>query len=232
MTMALESSGHLSLTRGLKSNQGAARRTQVRSTITREKLIAAARPVFAKKGYAATEITDLIDLVGVTKGALYHHFGGKSRLFDSCCIQIAHEIHEHSSKIVMQYSGDAWTQLILSIKSRFEIIASSYEAQRLLLIDGPSILGWRRWREIQADVSLGPLERTLEVLIEQGRIPDQPTAPIAQLLLAALNDAALSVATSSEPVEESAKLIVGLKTLINGLCTPAQLDLPCAMNDS
>ena len=55
----------------------------------------------------------------------------------------------------------------------------------------------------------------------QGTIPAQPTAPVAQLLLAALNDAALTVADAADPQTESARLIAALGTLLNGLRMPA-----------
>ena len=153
----------------------------------------------------------------ITKGALYHHFGGKEGLFEETCDKIAREIHQAASNAVRSLSGDAWKQLFVSIQTRFDYIACSPEAQRILLIDGPSVLGWQRWRALQADVTLGPLQQTLEILIEQGRIPEQPTRQVAQLLLAALNDAALSVAGAGDPKVESAKLFAALSILINGL---------------
>jgi AcrR family transcriptional regulator len=199
------------------------RRVQLRSTTTRAKLIEAARAVFVEKGYFAAEVSDIVQRIPVTKGALYHHFGSKEAVFEEACDQVAREVHAASSDVVRQFSGDAWKQLIVSIQARFDIIASSPEAQKILLIDGPAVLGLRRWREIQTDVTLEPLHRTLEILIEQGRIPDQPTRPIAQLLLAALNDAALSVAASEDPKAESVTLFAALATLINGLRAPANM---------
>jgi AcrR family transcriptional regulator len=193
------------------------RRTQLRSRTTRKKLLDAARAVFVEKGYLAAEVSDIVTRVPITKGALYHHFGGKERLFEEACEQIAREVQEASSDVVRQYSGDAWKQLFVSIQARFDIIAASPEAQKIMLLDGPSVLGWQRWRQIQADVTLEPLQRTLDILIEQGKIPDQPTGPVAQLLLAALNDAALSVAGAKDAKGESVKLIAALSTLINGL---------------
>lgn len=202
----------------IESRQDAPRRRpQLRSTTTREKLLAAARAVFAEKGYLATEVADIVSRVPITKGALYHHFGGKELLFEEACQRIARELHEAASDVVRPYSGDAWTQLIVSIQARFDLIARSPEAQKILLVDGPSVLGWQRWWTIQAEVTLEPLERTLEILIEQRRIPPQPTAPIARLLLAALNDAALCVAGSNDPERESRTLFAALATLMNGL---------------
>jgi len=115
---------------------------------------------------------------------------------------------------------DAWRQLLISIQARFDIIVASPDAQKIMLIDGPSVLGWQRWWEIQVEVTLGPLQRTLEILIEQDTIPDQPIGPVAQLILAALNEAALSVACPATPREESVKVFYALATLINGLPFP------------
>ena len=199
------------------SPRGAKRRVQQRSKTTREKLIAAARLVFAEKGYLATEVSDIVSRVPITKGALYHHFGGKEKLFEEACSQIALELHEASSDVVRPYSGDAWKQLTVSIEARLGLIVSNAEAQKILLIDGPSVLGWKRWRAIQARISLTPLQQTLDILIEQGTIAPQSTRTIAQLLLAALNDAALSVAESAEPRNESMDQLRALSIFISGL---------------
>src|SRR5579863_4385542 len=144
----------------------AKRRVQQRSTTTRENLLCAARAVFVEKGYMATEVADIVTRVPITKGALYHHFGGKEQLFEALCITIARELHEAASAVVRQYSGDAWKQLTVSIEAMFQMIAASPDARTILLIDGPSVLGWKRWRAIQADVNQAPIERTLAILIE------------------------------------------------------------------
>ncbi len=195
----------------------AKRQVQSRSKVTRQKLLDAARAVFAEKGYMATEVADIVQMVPITKGALYHHFGGKEGLFEEACLQIARQLHDEASDVVRAYTGDAWKQLLTSIQAHFDIIVASPDAQKILLIDGPSVLGWQRWREIQAEVTLEPLQKTLQILIQQRRIPDQPTGPVAQLILAALNDAALTVACSADPREESARVFTALATLINGL---------------
>ena len=199
------------------AQHSAKRRVQQRSTDTRAKLLVAARAVFAEKGYMATEVADIVARVPITKGALYHHFGGKEALFEEVCQLIARELHDTASHVVMQYSGDAWKQLTVAIKTRLELIAANQEARKILLVDGPAVLGWKRWREIQADVSQDPLKRTLDILIEQGTIPDQQTLPLAQLLLAALNEAALTVAEADEPASEGAKLYGSLLTLMTGM---------------
>ena len=71
------------------------RRTQAeRSEATRGALIAAARPLFAERGYAGVGTEEIVRAAGVTRGALYHHFDGKRELFEAVYEQVEVELAE------------------------------------------------------------------------------------------------------------------------------------------
>jgi AcrR family transcriptional regulator len=57
------------------------RRTKEDAELTRQSLLEAAIKVFSKQGYAATRLEDIAEAAKVTRGAVYHHFGGKAELF-------------------------------------------------------------------------------------------------------------------------------------------------------
>jgi AcrR family transcriptional regulator len=194
-----------------------ARVRQQRSTATEESLIAAARKLFADSGYYATGTNELATLINASRGALYHHFGGKKNLFEAVLRQITAELADTASQAAMQFSGDPWRQLTFALKAYMELIASSKEAQRILLTDGPAVLGSEQWRLIRSEYTLQPLIITFNMLMKRGIIARQPTEPLAQLILAAMNEAAISIAHAAVPEAEQKKLTAALLSLVQAL---------------
>ncbi len=72
------------------------------------------------------------------------------------------------------------------------------EVQQIVLLDGPAVLGWQRWREIGMSYGLGLVESLLAHAIEVGRIPRQPVCALAHVLMGALDEAALYVARADD----------------------------------
>src|SRR5215203_6573617 len=66
----------------------------LRSEATRQRLIAAARTMFAERGYAGVGTEEIVQAAGVTRGALYHQFRDKADLFSAVAETIHAEIAE------------------------------------------------------------------------------------------------------------------------------------------
>jgi TetR/AcrR family acrAB operon transcriptional repressor len=65
-------------------NKGAMmRRTKEEAEQTRQSLLKAALSIFSQKGYASTTLEDVAQEAGVTRGAIYWHFGGKAELYSA-----------------------------------------------------------------------------------------------------------------------------------------------------
>ena len=64
------------------SSEGKAwtRREPVHTSPRRDEIVAAAKHLFATKGYEATSTQDIADSVGLLKGSLYHHISSKQEL--------------------------------------------------------------------------------------------------------------------------------------------------------
>jgi AcrR family transcriptional regulator len=204
------------------ARRGAAapKRLQRRSAVTQDSLIAAARQLFADVGYHAAGTHDLVAMTSVTRGALYHHFSDKKALFEAVLRQIAAELSRTASQTVAPYSGDPWRQLKSALRAYLELVALRPDAQRVLLIDGPAVLGWDKWRAIRSEITLPGLIYTLELLMENGTIKRQPKEPMAQLILAAVNEAALAIAHAPEPAKAQQSMTKALLNLIEGLRVP------------
>ena len=175
------------------------KRTQAeRSETTREALIGAARPLFAERGYAAVGTEDIVRAAGVTRGALYHHFGGKRELFEAVYERVEADLTRRIAEGAL--AGAAEPLAAMRAGSEMLLRASTEpEVQRIALLDAPAVLGWDRWREIAAEQGLGLIEATLQAAIEAGAIAEQPVRPLAHLLMGALDEAAMLVARAPDP---------------------------------
>lgn len=189
---------------------------RVKSAATRAALIAAGRERFGSVGYHETGTHDLVALASVTRGALYHHFGDKKDLFEAVFLQIDEELNRAAHAIVAPLSGDTWRQLLIAMETYLRLRAENREAQRILLLDGPAVLGWERWRELQAG-SLQSMVQTLWMLMDQSVIERGSPETLALLIFAAMNEAALSIAHAVAPKEALSVHSSSLLMLVKGL---------------
>jgi AcrR family transcriptional regulator len=194
----------------------APRRTQAeRSDATRAALVAAARPLFAQRGYAGVGAEEIVQAAGVTRGALYHHFGGKPGLLEAVYRQIEKELTEEIVEGAL--GGSDPLEAMRFAIGVFMDASMEPDVQRIVLLDAPAVLGWERWREIAADYGLGLIETSLRSAIEAGQIPEQPVKPLAHLLMGALDEAAMLVARAEDPTAAKAEVTATLDRLLEGL---------------
>lgn len=198
------------------SGSDAGRRTQAeRAEATRAALIAAARRLFGERGYAAVGAEEIVAAAGVTRGALYHHFGGKERLLEAVYEQIEAESTQRVAAVVL---GSELTSPLAAMRAGIEVFlddCAKPELQRVVLHDAPAVLGWDRWREIAAANGLGLIEASLVAAIDAGEVRPLPVQPTAHLLLGALDEAAMLIARSEDP-EARAEVTAVLLVLLEG----------------
>ncbi|SEO82526.1 TetR/AcrR family transcriptional regulator [Trujillonella endophytica] len=182
----------------------------VRAAATRSTLLAVARERFAEAGYHATSTTDLVALASVTRGALYHHFADKEALFEAVLREVADDVNKRAQATVAGLSGDTWRQMTESFDAYLGLVTADAGIQRILLIDGPAVLGWGRWRDLQAELILADVVTTLRMLMDSGVVARRPPEPLAQLVLALLNEAALEIAhgTAAEVAGDALHVLV------------------------
>lgn len=173
-------------------------RTQTeRSETTRAALVQAARALFAERGYAAVGTEEIVRAAGVTRGALYHHFDGKSGLLEAVYEQMESEIAARLAEVVAPGAGPIET--LGAGAEMFLDHCLEPEVQRIVLLDAPAVLGWERWREIGSQYGLGLIAGLLTAGMEQGEIRRQPVEPLAHALLGALDEVAMFVARAEDP---------------------------------
>ncbi|MFF2021094.1 TetR/AcrR family transcriptional regulator [Streptomyces sp. NPDC058171] len=187
-----------------------------RSRATRSALVAAARRLFAERGYADVGTEEIVRAAGVTRGALYHQFRDKTDLFDTVVQTVEAEVTERIATQAMATASDPVEALRAGARAFLDAFAEP-DAERILLLDAPGVLGWRRWREIGQDQGLGVITEALSAAIGTGDLVDQPVAPLAHLLLGALDEAALKVAHADDPEATRAEMAAALDRLVEGL---------------
>lgn len=192
------------------------RRTQAeRSESTQRALVETGRRLFTEHGYQATSTERLVREAGVTRGALYHHYDGKRSLFQAVFEQIEREIHQRVLDAIAAAGPDEpfWRVGV----EAFLDGCMDPAAQRIVLLDAPSVLGWETWREIDSGYFLGLVVALVERGIDSGELARQPARPVAHLLMGALTEAALAIARSPDPAAARAEFGRSAIRLIDGL---------------
>ncbi|ARO28619.1 TetR family transcriptional regulator protein [Rhizobium sp. NXC14] len=180
----------------------------------RVKLIAAARRAFAEKGYAAASMDELTAEAGLTRGALYHNFGDKRGLLAAVVDQIDTEMASRAKEIGTR-AGDDWQGLLAEGAAYIEM-ALDPEVQRIVLLDGPAVLGDPSQWPSQSSC-LQATRQTIERLIVQGALKPVDAEAAARLLNGAALNAALWIAASDEPEYVLPKAIEAFNALAAGL---------------
>lgn len=178
------------------------------------KLIAVARKQFAERGYEQSSMEDIVAEARLTRGALYHHFGNKRGLFQAVLESVQTEIGKRVEAEASR-SDDPWEQLLLGCRA-FVTAAVEMQMRRILLIDGPAVLGWEAWRQMDEENSMRHLREHLQLMQEQGELKPVPLDAITHFLSGALNESALWIAQSADdrPLEETMSVI---SLFLNGL---------------
>jgi AcrR family transcriptional regulator len=180
------------------SGKGTGRQAD-RSSATRARLVQAARELFTERPYADVGTEEIVRAAGVTRGALYHHFGGKSGLLDAAYEQLEAESTERVARIVLGSDLHSPLEAMKAGVEAFLDECAEPELRQIALHDAPAVLGWDRWREIGAANGLGLIEASLAAAIEAGEIRELPVKPMAHMLMGALDEAAMLVARSEDP---------------------------------
>jgi AcrR family transcriptional regulator len=190
-------------------------RKAARSEATRAQLVATATRLYAERGYAGVGTEEIVRQAGVTRGALYHHFADKRDLF-----RAVHEAVERGvvERIAERATGisDPWELMVAGMRAYLDLCTDPTVMQ-ITLIDGPSVLGWKEWREVDARYGLGLVIATLEAAMGAGILRPRPVEPLAHLLLAAMAEAGLMVATAPEPAAAREEVEAPLLALLEGL---------------
>jgi len=163
---------------------------------------------FAASGYEAASTEALVREAGLTRGALYHHFGSKRELFRA----VARVVQSRLAGAVEAASaeeGEPWTSFVSGCRAWLEA-STEPTARRILLLDAPAVLGWEEWLSLDAEGGGRLLRQGVADLVKRGAVEVPDPEALTQLLNGAMNQAALWVAHAPN---RDAALVAATRTL-------------------
>lgn len=182
---------------------------------TRAEIVRIATTRFAERGFAGVALEDLVAEAGLTRGALYHHFGSKQGLFRAV-VERAQAGVADAIEHAASGHDDALEDFLAGSRAFLEASLAP-EVRRILLVDGPAVLGWDVWRAGDLDTSVRHLDAGIAELVEAGVIEDRALATVGSMISGALNEVALSNAESSDPAAGIDDAVEVLRRLLRGL---------------
>ncbi|MEV0400587.1 TetR/AcrR family transcriptional regulator [Actinoallomurus sp. NPDC050550] len=193
-----------------------------RGQATRQHLIEVATELFADRGYEGTSIEAVLERAGVSRGSLYHHFPGKERLFEAVVEAVHTRVGEATLAAATASGATEAHGLLKAAELAWIRLAGDAVVRRILLIDAPTVLGWRRWRAIEEQYGLGMLKTVLQEAADAGRVPAQLVEPFAHILLAAGNEMALVIALADDVAAAQTTAEAAVEEFLNRMLQPTE----------
>jgi AcrR family transcriptional regulator len=182
-------------------------------------LIRLARREFSRHGYLNTSVDRIAAEANLTKGAVYYHFGSKEGLFEAVLREVQRDLVAR-----IEARADQSVAPFDALRAGCEVfleLATDDELRRIVLADGPSVLGWSKWRVIDAEYGLGSLKQGLLACRETEAIgaDDVDLDVLAHWLSGALNEAVFLIADSSNRPRALEQAKRALSVLLSGLAS-------------
>ncbi|HSV38143.1 MAG TPA: TetR/AcrR family transcriptional regulator [Nocardioidaceae bacterium] len=185
------------------------------SASTQRALVDVARDLFSRNGYAGTSLDEIVGGARVTKGALYHHFSGKQALFEAVFERVEEDAAKRIRKAIKK-SKDPWDQVNAGVRAFFEVARGS-EYRRIVVQEGPSVLGYERFREQEERTTLSIVQDMVSVVVPQEVFPKALNETLARLFFGALSAAGTQLSTSEDPDQASNELETVIAFLLTGI---------------
>jgi AcrR family transcriptional regulator len=186
-----------------------------RGLATRDRIVSAAMRLFTAVGYEDTSIEDLLADLQISRGALYHHFNGKKELFEAVLERVEADIAQATRDATVDIA-DPVVALRTGVDA-FLRMARDETVKRIVLIDAPAVLGWEKWREIDARHGFGLMKASLKTVAKKKRLRTELIEIYAHILLAGVMETALVIARADDSEKATRNGRAAIAELINKL---------------
>jgi AcrR family transcriptional regulator len=178
-----------------------ARRSQVDAKKTRQQLLADAAHLFSTQGYSNTSVADICTASKTTKGALFHHFKSKQSLFLEIwtSLQVAMDAEAREAAIAARSLTDPYSAFLAGCRVYLKY-ATRRDYQKIVLIDGPSVLGMKGWYEEDHALGSQNVLAGVRYLAKKGIVAEGHVEALAVMLQSALNGVGFALSREEDGV--------------------------------
>jgi AcrR family transcriptional regulator len=187
---------------------------QERREATIAAILKTARAAFGERGFAATTIDSIADDCGIAKGAVYHHFASKEALFTAVMESVQVDVARAPIPPQDARLTDPLDQIAAGVL-RYLIATSEPEIRRILLIDGPAVVGWQKWREIDARIFAAAAKPAIGRALGSATVAQIDA--VVHLVMGSVTEAALVCAASARPKAQARTFVAELRAMLEGL---------------
>lgn len=192
-----------------------ATRRQEFSATTKQALVEVATALFTERGYAHTSVDEIVAGAQVTKGALYHHFTGKQALFEAVFEGVEHESAD-TIRAAVRGTGDPWEKATAGLQAFLEVVQEP-GYRRVVIQEGPAVLGYERWREQEERSTFGIVVDIVSSVLAGHDVGSGLVETFSRVFFGALSAAGSAVSTAEDPARASAEVEAAVGFILDGL---------------
>jgi AcrR family transcriptional regulator len=207
----------------LRKVPGTSRRQEY-SASTRRALVEVATDLFTDRGYAGSSLDDIVAGARVTKGALYHHFSGKQALFESVFEKVeeraARDIHK-----AVRGTRDPWEKATSGLRAFLEVLQEP-QYRRIVIADGPAVLGYERYREQEERTTFGIVQEIVSSVLSAYDLAPSMVETFSRVFFGAMSAAGAAVSTAEDTRRAGEEVEAAMAYILAGLRTLAESGAP------
>lgn len=212
---------------GVPGVPGTSRRQQY-SASTKRALVDVAEELFTEHGYAATSLDAIVAGARVTKGALYHHFSGKQALFEAVFDRVETDASKAIQK-ALRGKKDPWEKALAGLRAFLSVVQEP-RYRRVVIQEGPSVLGYERYREQEERSTFANVLDIVRSVISAGtwELDEDMLQTFARIFFGAMSSAGESVSSAQDPIEAAQRVETAITFILQGFqaLADAGVELP------
>jgi AcrR family transcriptional regulator len=199
-------------------------RRQEYSASTRRALVEVATELFTRRGYARTSLDEIVAGARVTKGALYHHFSGKQALFES----VFQNVEERAARDIQRAvrgNSDPWDKALGGLRA-FLTVLQEPGYRRIVVADGPGVLGYERYREQEQRTTFGIVQEIVSAVLISYDLKPSMVETFSRVFFGAMSAAGTAVCSAKDTRRASLEAEAAIGYILAGLRQMAESGVP------